>query len=484
MTISARATARMPATSAALRAARPDPALATMAGVSILAGTAFAILAVLRHRAYRSMAMDFAFFDQIVWNTAEGRWFQTSFVPYNFMGQHVEPILLLFAGLYRITPSPLWLLVVQAGSVALAATLLFSLARRRLRSAQRAALLSGAFLLSPNLHSALAFDYHSEVLSAAFVFGGMLLVHRGRVAAGAALLIGTLLLKEDAALVLLGLTLPLWWFGHRRAALVIGTVGIVWFAVVVGLYMPWVRGGPSDLDSRYAHLGAGVDGIVSGIVRDPVGAARFALGERQRIGLAGMIGSQGGLPLLAPVSLAASAPVAAVQLLSNHPPQQMLRLQYGAQVLPLVTLASLEGLRRLAGMSKPRLDTAGPVLLAIGAVAAFLLTSPFSPARFDPAVYRRPSNADAIEIAIEMVPADASVSAQSGIAAHLSQRRHIWEFPVLHGAEYVVIDAHGVVARPYQDVYGNEVSVLQERGYRLVWERDGVRVYRSERNRP
>ena len=213
-------------------------------------------------------------------------------------------------------------------------------------------------------------------------------------------------------------------------------------------------------------------------------AARFALGERQRIGLAGMIGSQGGLPLLAPVSLAASAPVAAVQLLSNHPPQQMLRLQYGAQVLPLVTLASLEGLRRLAGMSKPRLDTAGPVLLAIGAVAAFLLTSPFSPARLDPAVYRRPSHADAIEIAIEMVPADASVSAQSGIAAHLSQRRHIWEFPVLHGAEYVVIDAHGVVARPYQDVYGNEVSVLQERGYRLVWERDGVRVYRSERNRP
>ncbi|MDQ3547778.1 MAG: DUF2079 domain-containing protein, partial [Chloroflexota bacterium] len=106
--------------------------LAVIATSSVAAGL-FAASAIARHRSYNSMAMDFAFFDQIVWNTSEGRWFETSFVPYNFNGQHVEPILLLFAALYRLTPAPEWLLVIQAVAVGSAAVALYLLARERLR---------------------------------------------------------------------------------------------------------------------------------------------------------------------------------------------------------------------------------------------------------------------------------------------------------------------------------------------------------------
>lgn len=186
-----------------------EPATLAVVALAALATMAFSVVGLLRHHFYYSTAMDFAFFDQVVWNTSQGRWFETSFTPYNFLGQHVEPILLLFALLYRITPAPEWLILVQALAAGAAAILLYFVACRRLERPWLAALVAAAFLLSPSLHGALSFDYHSEALAPLFVFGGVLLLLNGKRWAGVAILLATLLLKEDAALLLIGLAVPL-----------------------------------------------------------------------------------------------------------------------------------------------------------------------------------------------------------------------------------------------------------------------------------
>ena len=439
----------------------------------------FTTVAIERHRTFGSMAMDFAFFDQIVWNTSEGRWFETSFVPYNFLGQHVEPILLLFAALYRIAPAPEWMLAVQAVSVGVAAILLFLLARTRLRHPWLAVLVAGTFLFAPTLHEGLAFDYHSEMLAPAFIFGGLLLLHHGRTITGVTALLGTLLLKEDAALVLIGLALPLWLMREHRAAAALALSGLFWIVLVVGLYMPWVRGESSDLEARYAHLGSGAGGIATGIASNPIAAIEHALGPAPRSAIGRLVATHAGLPLAAPFSLLAAAPVAGLQFLSSHQPQQELRLQYGAQVLPLVSVATVEGLRRLERSRRsPRIVPSTMTLLAVGTTVGFLMSSPFSPLSgrdLSPAI--TPEHDEAIREGMERIPDGASVSAQSGLAAHLSQREAIWEFPVLMNAEFVILDLDGVVARPYWSSYPDEVAGLPEQGYALVWERASVRVY-------
>ena len=73
----------------------------------LLIGAAWAVFSwalLARHRAGYSAAYDLGFFDQIVWNTAHGRWFATSFLKYNFAGEHMEPVLLLYAAVYRFVP--------------------------------------------------------------------------------------------------------------------------------------------------------------------------------------------------------------------------------------------------------------------------------------------------------------------------------------------------------------------------------------------
>jgi uncharacterized membrane protein len=464
-----------------------DRALLVVSVAACGASLAFALFGVLRHHAYRSAAMDFAFFDQIVWNSAHGRWFETSFVPYNFLGQHVEPVLLLFAALYRIAPAPEWLLVVQALAAGCAAIPLYLLGKRRLTRTWLAALLAVAYLLSPVLHRAVAFDYHSEVMAPLFVFSGLALLHADHELAGTAALLGILLLKEDAALVLVGLSLPLWCWGMRRAAVVAGVAGFAWIVLVVGLFMPAVRGEQSDLEGRYLHLGSGAGGIAGGIARHPPGALDYSLGPRQRKAVAKQLALQGGLPLLAPLTLVAAAPVAALQFLSSHDRQQSLDLHYSAQVLPIVIVASIEGLRRLERHARhpvvARRVAAGFIVIGtvwgIHTAGHFPLTG-----RYTAINYTRPAQADAIERGLAMVPADASVSAQSGLAAHLSQRERIWEFPVLNDAEYVILDLEGPIARPYERVYGAKVAALPSRGYKLVWSEAGIRVYRKREDAP
>src|SRR5947209_3883019 len=58
-------------------------ALTTLLAAS--AGWWMAATSLGRHAAYQSNAYDLGFFDQIVWNTSQGRWFETSFVKYNFL---------------------------------------------------------------------------------------------------------------------------------------------------------------------------------------------------------------------------------------------------------------------------------------------------------------------------------------------------------------------------------------------------------------
>ena len=62
--------------------------LGVTAVFAVTAGWLMAGITLSRHAGYQSNAYDLGFFDQITWNTSEGRIFETSFVKYNFLGQH------------------------------------------------------------------------------------------------------------------------------------------------------------------------------------------------------------------------------------------------------------------------------------------------------------------------------------------------------------------------------------------------------------
>ncbi len=456
-----------------------------------LAWATFAWTLVAQHRAYNSNAFDLGFFDQIIWNTSQGRWFQTSFVDYNFLGQHMQPVLLLFAGLYRVHPSVETLLLVQATIVAWAAVPLFIAAHLLLRSSMAALLVAGAYLISPHLHGAVLFDFHPEVMGTAAIFAALALLAAARPGWALTAFATLFLLKEDAALAGVGFSIVVWLFGCRRHAIALFVGSAAYLILIVGVVMPAIRDGPGDLQERYGYLGADTGAVVITAMRRPDIVVRQITGTSQREAVAYVLSTTALLPLTTPAALAA-APLLIANLLSTHPSQHHLTLHYSALSYALLIVAAVLGIRCLAQsprtkrlrrrlrMTPGAIATALAGMLLVAEVSAWAPGSPLGPRRFDADRYRQSTHDDAVARVIAAVPRVATVSAQSGLLPHLSQRAGIWEFPQLENAEYVIVDRAGWRSSQADGAgYERTLNVLPSLGYCPLFSDDGVTLYRG-----
>lgn len=457
------------------------PVAAVLTTAAFMAG--FVANALSRWENYRTNAFDLAFFDQIIWNTSRGNWFQTTFVGYNFAGQHLEPVLLLFVPAYWLGAGPPVLLATQAVVAAAAAVPLYCASRR---FGLRALLASGvtlSYLLNPYLHRALDFDFHPEVMVALPVFSAAWAVAAKRYKLAAVLAVSTLLFKEDAAMVALALAAVLWFEGARREALVTGSIAVLYAVVAVLVIMPLVRGGASsDLVERYGYL---VDTtrqsqFLPRLVMHPWVIPRHLFAPAQMWTMALFIGASAPLAVFRPKLVVFLLPGLAVALLASHTSQRALELHYSAGLVPLVLFVGLLSARA----AKRYVPPAALLTAIIGpAILGFVALSPFSPT----AVRERgPSeqHLQALNEGVSLVPSDPTVevSAQSSLLPRLSQRANAWEFPqAVARVEWVVVDSY--THRSQQSVAtGYDAALDTVRStFERVYARDGVEVFRRMR---
>jgi uncharacterized membrane protein len=239
--------------------------------------------------------------------------------------------------------------------------------------------------------------------------------------------------------------------------------------------------GISGEQGRYSYL-------FRGGLNDPRYLWLHLTGPLQREALAYMFGSQAMLPLAGAGALVPLTDLLA-NVLADHKPQLQLTLQYPLYPLALMLLASVVNIRTLvewkrAGAVWRRLRipaaSRAPVLAGLVLLAesvSFLLGSPIG-LHIHPARFRTTAHTAALERIVATVPPAASVSAQSSILPHLSERENIREFPYLDRAAYVVIDRKGFVAWD-ADVsgYSRVLAALPERGYCLLKSDDGVELW-------
>jgi uncharacterized membrane protein len=443
-------------------------ALVTAATITAAIAYSWALLA--RHAAYRSAAYDLAFFDQIAWNTSEGRWFETSFLAYNFLGQHLEPVLLVFAAVYRVAPKVEFLLIAQSVAVAAAAIPLYLAAKVVLRSHASGALMAAGFLLLPPVHGAALFDYHSEVLAPLGLFAAFALAVRRRVRLSLVAAVSTLLLKEDVSLALLGMAPVYWRLGHGRAATGLAVGSMAYLAGALAA-MHAVRGAaPNDLYERYEYLGAPAIAVGAAIEHLVGGGGLAAVGA--------MLGAMALLPLATPVA-GGAVPLMVLNGLSSHDPQASLVLHYAILPVTLLTVASVFGAANLARRLPERSRLLPATVFFAAALAAFVAASPLGPVRLDRTQFERSPHHDAVAAMIEAIPADASVAAQSGILPHVSQREQVYEFPDVRHSEFVLIDRTGWRSSQSTTAgYEYVLASLPERGYCLASAVDGIELYR------
>lgn len=439
----------------------------------------FARFALLRHQRFESMAYDLGYFDQIIWNTSQGRFFQTSFVSYNFLGLHFEPVLLLFAGLYRLGAGVEWLLVVQAIFVGAAAVPLYYAVRRMTGSGLAALVMALSFLLTSSLHGALDFDFHPEMMGFFFVFLALYYLAAGRPQATIISLLPLLALKEDMPLILAGFAVLLFVSSYRRHAGGLMLFAVGWAAAFAFIVMPPLRGGDPGLTSRYEYLISGSSAV--SVIPDILSRGFQHLDEGVVIAVRHILPAAG-VALLAPAAALVVLPPLLYDVLSDHGTQAHLDLHYVMMPLALSFVAASFGLRSLArgeGVAGPLRRVGSPAARAVAGAgvmlaATLLLFAVYSP--YAPGATREapdPAHVEILDQALSLIPADAPVSAQSTIFPHLSQRQSVYQFPRLEDAQYAIIDT----ALP-ERVAGHDETAQDLPGFEEIFDSDGVHVFR------
>lgn len=445
----------------------------------------FSSLTILKHEAFQTTAFDLGNMDQAVWNSLRGR-----FLPLTNWGEagtrlayHVDPILILISPLYLIYSDPKTLLVFQTVVVALGALPLFLLAKEVLGESLVALVFPLVYLLFPALEAANLFDFHPTTLTASFLAYAFYYLYRRRY--GCFFLFAFLLMacKEEMPLwvIMMGFYLLL---AQRnwRIGLTTISLGVVWFIIAVYIIIPHFNPkGESPYLAAYGYLGGGGFGIWKGLLTRPDLVISNLFMKEKALYLWGLLAPVAFLSLLAPHILLLSLPTLALNLLSTKPEFYTLeKFHYAAPLVPFVLLSAILGVNYLVVHLSPRLGMKRQTLLYL--LSALVLISTliyhrghgFTPLAAD---FQMPKVTPHHRLAKELmalIPEGATVSAQSRLNPHLSQRPKIYMFPKVEDAEYVFFD----VSVDSWPIHPNDQkrlldTLLGEEGFGILAAKDG-----------
>lgn len=284
-----------------------------------LATAVFFLQSAGRYWGYGAGAKDLGLFYQTHWLIAHGWPPVNTVMGMHALADHMELVDWLVAPLLWIHDSPATLLFVQAVALASAVFPLFWMGRRVLESSRAGLALSWVWLLAPDMHLGLMFDYNPTQLgAAALLWTAWALTCRGMAAALVAALLACLS-KENTCLyvavvaAVLGLRLA-----PRRNAVAVLALALSLFVVEMGVLFPRFRSG-GFRHWEYEELGDTPAETARASLFHPGRAAALLVNHPQkRRSLLLPLAATGFIGLADPLAVVMQVPNWAERLLSTH----------------------------------------------------------------------------------------------------------------------------------------------------------------------
>ena len=442
----------------------------------------YSVLSVLRHETFHSFGPDLGIFDQVFWNTTQGRFLESTMSlaqvePHSYLADHFSPIYLALLPAYALIPRPATLLVIQTLFLALGVWPIYLLARLKLEAGAMRLLWALVYFLFLPVAFINLFDFHELALAVLPLGFAIYFLERGRPGLFLLSLASTFLIKEELPLV--GIAFGAYILLAKRdlklgAGVLAGSV--LAFVGLVRVLIPAFGGGSQAffarrIASRYAELGTTPQEIVATALGHPGRLGQILFQGQKLKFLVGIFG-----PVLALTAISGWAailvlPTLAILLLSNYAPQYAFTSHYSAPLIALVIGTSILGFARLRpSYQRP---VAGAVL-ASSLVFSFLFGDlPFS-RHFDPHLFQAEPRYVAFASALDRIPPNASVGSENNLTPHLTHRRFIYnlEFEGANNADYLALD--DAALNRSATALQQQIASFEARGYRTIATGDGL----------
>jgi len=439
-------------------------------------------LMLLRLYGMTAPSWDLGYDQQVIWDISVGQGFYSSYARANFLGVHFELILVVLAAVEKLWANPAVLLIFSSAGLAATAPAAYLFFRSLLpddrpESPWLAVALSAPIPFWAAIQEAARDFFHPENMALALaMLAGWAGIRGHRVAMGA-LCVLVLCCKEDQVYTIGVLALLMRSYGapaiRKHWRFIVYLAG-GWFLIGTGLIQQHLRNfGYTDFVYYRWLIG------LNPLIHVSFGAVIAALTRPEALlTVAVVIAGMFALPLLAWRWLLLVIPPYLANVLSEHDPQNVLRLHYVLLLLfPLIVAGGL-GARRFLAMRSVR-----PATALVAAVPALLLgwgTGQLPPA-LDSSYYlfSHPNTVAELQTATSMIPSNAPVNADDAVAVWLANRHTINDFPdMLDGTCYVVIDRQAYLDGPtHPDLRRAAIAALPTSGRSLLYDDGRFQVW-------
>lgn len=380
---------------------------------------AYSTLSVARYARFESASWDLAIFEQVVRSYAhlEAPISLIKGPDFNILGDHFSPVLMLLAPLYRIFPSPVTLLLVQAALFAFSAVVVSDTAAHFLGRTQ-GLLLGAAYGLSWGLQRAMDSDFHEICFAVpllAVVLRQFLLKRWQHVIYWSVPLV---FVKEDLGLTVAAVGFCLFLAGRRKQGIWLAAFGITATAATLLVIIPMF-----NLSSGYDYW--------QKVTGDGRGSAGQPAEVLDMLGIQGetllwIIGVSAFLALRSPLFLVA-VPTLGWRFLSHEPNYWGTDWHYSAVLMPIVFMALIDAMLRARYSSHAWIRSyARHAVPAVTAIAATLCLQLPLQGLIHSGTYDGGQRVSDATAAVSHIPDDATVETNTGLMTHLTSRTSVY----------------------------------------------------------
>jgi uncharacterized membrane protein len=431
----------------------------------------YSFLSIIQYNGLFTGHLDLAVFDQAIWNTVCGRILHTDLYGYNFLGEHMSPILILLSPFYLIMQDPRMLLLLQSLFLGLGAIPVYLIAKDRLKHNLLSLSFSFAYLLHPFLSRINLFEFHAISLAPFFLLFCFYFLIKERWALYYIFLFLSLLIKEDVSLIIAALGIYTFFKINKKAGVITLLIGMLWAYLSVCVLIPYIRE-TAGVEAKYGHfgrytLGSTPSEIIKNLVSNPQNTSKMLiLPMNEKAGtLVLLILPTGFLSILSPAILI-SLPEIILHFLAPWTSQYLLLWQYPAPILPFIVVSGIYGCWRILRKHKSLSNAFGLYIFVISILSNHHFSTPafneiehrsllipsynprnhafFSfPKEKVKIYYQTQEERERFGVLKRLIPKDAPVSVQDNLLAHFSHRERLYAFPDFEEADYVLFNTYG-----------------------------------------